>query len=342
MSVDVVKLTQRVDAHVERLRGGDNNHDNAIADDDDHGSADDHHHNRRRVRAALDDDDIDHDHEQHDDDHSRPELPVYVPDVLRLGGWVVYPHDVRGWRTNSVDPVHDDDEQHDHDNPVVRLRDDDHEHDDGPAGMHGRLYVGRRAERPGLESVAVGQEDRPLRPDMSMPAAEFGPLLQLRLDLVRDHHDDHDAGALVLRFVHVLVGSRTREVGFPRIFVQPGLSGLPVHAAIDHGRPVPSDHGSLCGARDADDDHHDHGRPVLAVLHHDDDERYDDDGPAVRVGVLRVGLGAFAGRMVADRLLVPVAVPVRDAERERDGRVSAGADALHGDDDHDHEYDDDD
>lgn len=177
---------------------------------------------------------------------------------------------------------------------------------------------------------------------MPMPAAEFRPILQLRINLVRDHHDDHDAGALVLRFVHVLVGSRTREMGVPRIDLQPGLSGLPVHAALDRGRPVPSDHGAVCGARDADDYHHDDGRPVLAVLHHHDDERYDDDSSAVRVGILRLGLAADAGSVVADRILVPVAVPVRDAERERDGLVSAGAYAVHGDDDHDNEYDDDD
>lgn len=176
---------------------------------------------------------------------------------------------------------------------------------------------------------------------MPVPAAEFRPLLQLRLDLMRDHDDDHDAGTLVLRVVHVLVGSGAREVGVSRIDVQPGLFGVPVHAALDRGRPVPGDHGAVCGARDAGDDHHDHGRPVLAVLHDHDDERHDDDSPAMRVGILRVGLAAFAGRMVADRILVPVAVPVRDAERERDGCVSAGADAMHGNHDHDHEHDDD-
>lgn len=150
MPLDVVEFAQRVDAHVERLRGGDNDHHDAIADDDDHGSADHHHDDRGRVRAALDHNDINHDYEQHDDDHSRPELPVYVSDVLRLGGPVLHPHDVRGWRTDAVDPVHDDDEQHDHDDAIVRLRDDDHEHDDGPAGMYGRVYVGRRAKRAGF------------------------------------------------------------------------------------------------------------------------------------------------------------------------------------------------
>lgn len=146
VSVDVVKLAQRVDAHVEQLRGSYNDHHDAVPDDDDHGSAADYDHNRRRVRAALDDDDIDHDHEQHDDDHSRPELPVYVPGVLRLGRWGVYPHDLRGWRTDASDPVHDDDEQHDHDHAIMRLRDNHHEHDNGPARMHGRLHVGGCAD----------------------------------------------------------------------------------------------------------------------------------------------------------------------------------------------------
>lgn len=129
---------------------------------------------------------------------------------------------------------------------------------------------------------------------------------------MRDHDDDHNAVADMLRIVRVLVGSRTREVDFPQLKLQPELLSVSMHSAIRAGRPVPGDHGSVCGARDADDDHHDHGRAMLAVLHHDDDEQHDDDGSAVRVGILRVGLAAVAGRMVADRVLVPVAVPVRD------------------------------
>lgn len=81
---------------------------------------------------------------------------------------------------------------------------------------------------------------------------------------------------------------------------------MSMHSAIRAGRPVPGDHGSVCGARDADDDHHDHGRAMLAVLHHDDDEQHDDDGSAVRVGILRVGLAAVAGAVVAACLDVPV------------------------------------
>lgn len=129
---------------------------------------------------------------------------------------------------------------------------------------------------------------------------------------MRDDNDDHNARAIVLRHVRLLVGSRTREVDFPQLDVQPGLSSMSMHSAIRAGRPVPRDHGSLCGARDADDDHHDHGRAVLAVLHDHHNERHDDDGSAVRVGILRVGMAAVAGAVVAACVLVPVELPVRD------------------------------
>lgn len=263
------------------------------------------------MRAALDDDDINHDHEQHDDlDHSRPELPVHVPDILRLGGWGVYPHHVRGWRTYALDPVHDDDEQHDHDDAIVRLRDDDHEHDDGPARMHGRVYMGRRAASECVGHVGLGEKNRPLRPWLPVPTADDERLLQLRLDAMRDNHDDHDAVADMLRVVYVLVGSRAGEVDFSQLKLQPELFSVSMHSAIRAGRSLPGDHGSLRGARDADDDHHDHGRSVLAVLHHDDDERHDDDGSAVRVRILCVGMAAVAGAVVATCLDVPVELPM--------------------------------
>lgn len=169
--MDVVKLAQRVDAHVERLCGSDSDHHDAVPDDDDHGSADDHHHNRRRVRAALDDDDIDHDHEQHDDDDGGAGMPMRLSGVLRLGGWGVYSHDVRGWRTDALNPVHDDDEQHDDHDAIMRLRDDDHEHDDGRARLHGRVYVGRRAAAERVRHVGLGEEDRPVRLRVSVPTA---------------------------------------------------------------------------------------------------------------------------------------------------------------------------
>lgn len=127
---------------------------------------------------------------------------------------------------------------------------------------------------------------------------------------------------------------------FQAVKLQPELLSVSMHSAIRAGRPVPSDHGSVCGARDADDDHHDHGRPVLAVLYDDDEQLDDDDGPAVRDGILRVGMGAVAGIVVASCVVLSVAMPMRDSERQRDRRVSAGADAMHGDDDDNHEHDD--
>ena len=169
--LDVVEFAQRVDAHVERMRGGDNDHHDAIADDDDHGSADDHHHNRRRVRAAIDDDDSDHDHEQHNHDDGRARLPVQLPGVLRLGRWGLYSHDVRGRRTDALNPVHDDDEQYDEHDAIMRLRDDDHKHDDGRSRLHGRVYVGRRAAAERVRHVGVGEKDRPVRLRLSVPGA---------------------------------------------------------------------------------------------------------------------------------------------------------------------------
>lgn len=127
---------------------------------------------------------------------------------------------------------------------------------------------------------------------------------------------------------------------FQAVKLQPELLSVSMHSAIRAGRPVPSDDGSLCGARDADDDHHDHGRAVLAVLYDDDEQLDDDDGPAVRDGILRVGMGAVAGIVVASCVVLSVAMPMRDSERQRDRRVSAGADAMHGDDDDNHEHDD--
>lgn len=123
---------------------------------------------------------------------------------------------------------------------------------------------------------------------------------------MRDHDDDHNARALVLRHVRLLVGAGLAKVDLPQLDVQPGLSSVSVHASVRSGRPVPRDDGSLCGARDADDDHHDHGRAVLAVLHDNDNERHDDDGSAVRVGILCVGLAAVAGAVVATCIDVPV------------------------------------
>ena len=123
---------------------------------------------------------------------------------------------------------------------------------------------------------------------------------------MRDHDDDHNARALVLRHVRLLVGAGLAKVDLPQLDVQPGLSSVSVHAPVRAGRPLPGDHGSVCGARDADDDHHDHGRAVLAVLHDHDHERHDDDGSAVRVGILCVGLAAVAGAVVATCVDVPV------------------------------------
>lgn len=312
MSVDVVKLAQRVDAHVEQLRGGHDYHHDGLADDHDHGSADHHDDDGGRLRAALDDDDLDDDHKQHDDDDSRARLPVQLPGVLRLGRWRLYSHDVRGRRTDAINPVHNDDEQHDHDHAVMRLRDNHHEHDNSSARLHGRLHVGGSAAAERVRHVGLGEEDRPVRLRVPVPTANDERLLQHGLNAVRDDNDDHNARAVVLGHVRLLVGSGACKVDFPQLDVQPGLSRVSVHSAICAGRPVPGDHGSVCGARDADDYHHDHGRPVLAVLHHDDDERHDDDGPAMRVGILRVGLAAVAGAVVATRVLVPVELPVRD------------------------------
>ena len=83
----------------------------------------------------------------------------------------MYSHDVCGWRTDSLDPVYDDDEQHDDDNPVVRLRDDDHEHDDGPARLYGRVHMGRRAASERVGHVGLGEEDRPVRLRLPVPTA---------------------------------------------------------------------------------------------------------------------------------------------------------------------------
>lgn len=97
---------------------------------------------------------------------------------------------------------------------------------------------------------------------------------------------------------------------FQAVKLQPGLSGMSVHAPVRAGRPVPSDDGSVCGARDADDDHHDHGRAVLAVLHDHDQQHDDDNGRPVRDGILRVGLAAVAGAVVAARVFMSVTMSV--------------------------------
>lgn len=57
----------------------------------------------------------------------------------------------------------------------------------------------------------------------------------------------------------------------PKIDVQPGLFSVPMHATVRAGRPMSSYHGSVRGAGDADNDHHDNARAVLAVLHDDID-----------------------------------------------------------------------
>lgn len=127
---------------------------------------------------------------------------------------------------------------------------------------------------------------------------------------------------------------------FQALKLQPKLSGVSMHATVRSGRPVPSDNGPVRGSRYADDYDHDDARAMLAVLHDDDQQHDDDNGRPVRDGILCVGLGAIAWSVVAARVFLSVAVPVRDSERQRDRRVSAGADAMHGDDDDNHEHDD--
>ena len=58
---------------------------------------------------------------------------------------------------------------------------------------------------------------------------------------------------------------------FQAVKLQPKLSGVPMHATVRAGRLMPSYHGSVRGAWDADNDHHDNARAVLAVLHDDID-----------------------------------------------------------------------
>lgn len=72
VSVDVVELAQRVDAHHERMRGGDNDHDDAFADHYHDSRADYHNDDRGCVRSARDDDHLDYHHEQHDHDDGGP------------------------------------------------------------------------------------------------------------------------------------------------------------------------------------------------------------------------------------------------------------------------------
>lgn len=225
----------------------------------------------------------------------------------------MYSDDVRGWCAGSSDSVHDHDQQHDHDDPVVRLRDDNHQHDDGTARLHRRVYMGRGAEPAGRRHVGVEQEDGPVRFRVSVPTADNEPLLQHRLDAVRDHDDDHDARALVLRIVRVLVGAGPAKVDLPQLDVQPGLSGVSMHAAVRAWRPVPRDDGSVRGSRNADDYDHDGAAAVLAVLHDDHQQHDDHDGRPVRCRVLRLGLATIAWAVVPDRVLVPVTMPVRDA-----------------------------
>lgn len=129
---------------------------------------------------------------------------------------------------------------------------------------------------------------------------------------MRDHDDDHDARALVLRHVRLLVGAGLGQMDFPKLDLQPGLSGVSMHAAVRAGRPVPRDNGSVRGSRDADDDDHDHGRAMLAVLHDDNQQHDNDNGGAVRDGILRVGMGAVAGCVVDYCLDVSLAMPMRD------------------------------
>lgn len=103
---------------------------------------------------------------------------------------------------------------------------------------------------------------------------------------------------------------------------------------------MPRNNSSLCGSRDADHDNHDGAAAVLAVLHDDHQQHDDHDGGPVRCRVLRLGLATIAWAVVADRVVLPVAMPVRNAQRGWDRLVSAGADAMHGDDDDNHEHDD--
>lgn len=67
--------------------------------------------------------------------------------------------------------MHDHDQQHDHDNPVVRLRDDDDEHDNSAARLHWRVHVGRGAASKRVGHVGMGEEDGPVQLRVPVPTA---------------------------------------------------------------------------------------------------------------------------------------------------------------------------